>query len=283
MGFSSIDDLINEITANGKYDQAYFQKTIANGATSAAGRWHETFSGSGVPAAGTFSGTAGVATAMDNTTTGALYNLANVSTDTRHLLTIAAWTSVATMVPATAILCDFLLYYPSCVVTGTPTTLNNTVTLPRYTTGDGVMAFVATQSALSAASPALTLTYDSPANTGQTAVMTAPANSLPISSCFLNNGQVFVPLGTGDTGVKKITSYTLASGATGTVAFVLCKPLAMIPLLTANVASERDLVMQLPSMPRVYDGACLGWLIQVGGALVATTSTVSGMIGMGYG
>ena len=117
-GFSSLDDLVTEITTNGKFSSMFFQKTFANGATSAAGRWHETFSGTGIPAAGTFSGTAGVATQMNRSTVGALDIGANVSTDLRSLLTMQMFTPSTTMVPAVVILCDFLLYYPTSIVTG---------------------------------------------------------------------------------------------------------------------------------------------------------------------
>ena len=50
-----------------------------------------------------------------------------------------------------------------------------------------------------------------------------------------------------------------ASGA-GTAALVLAKPLIDIPLTTASVAVERDLLNQLPSLPKIDDGACLTWL-----------------------
>ena len=185
MGFSSLDDMISEISS-GKYQHTRFQKVSSNGATSAAGRWHEWFTATGIPAAGSFTGTAGVATQMTRTTTGAMDVNADVSTDTRHLLSGSMWTASSVITPATAILVDMLLYYPACVVTGTPTTLDNTATLPRYTNGKGVMCIIAVQTALGAASPALTLTYtDDSSNTGNaSSAMTSPANSAPISTMF---------------------------------------------------------------------------------------------------
>ena len=284
MGFSSIDDMVTEITTNSKFLTSYFQKTSSNGATSAAGRWHEFFTATGIPTAGSFTGTAGVATQMNRSTTGALDIGADVSTNTRHLLTATALTASTTMVPAVAVLLDLLLYYPSNVVTGSPTTLNNTATLPRYTTGAGVQCFICVQTALGAASPTLTLTYtDDSGNTGNTAlVMTSPVNSAPISTLFLYNGGPFLPLNAGDTGIRKIDSYTLGSGTTGTVAFVLAKPLATIPLLAANTASERDFLYQIPSLPQVLDGACLGWVVLIGGAMT-TLQTLTGKLDMGWG
>jgi hypothetical protein len=43
-------------------------------------------------------------------------------------------------------------------------------------------------------------------------------------------------------------------------------------LTTVGVAAERDLVNQLPSMPRIFDGACLVWLIYAGAAIPNNTS-----------
>jgi hypothetical protein len=45
-----------------------------------------------------------------------------------------------------------------------------------------------------------------------------------------------------------------------------------LPLTTAGVAAERDLVNQLPSMPRIMDGACLVWLYFAGANTAASTN-----------
>lgn len=284
MGFSSVDDLVTEITTNGKYQSIRYQKTNSAGATSAAGRAHSMFTWTGIPAAGAYSGTAGVATQLTSTSTGALNLNSAVSPDTRHLLSMSGYTPSTVITPATLILCDFLLYYPSCVVTGTPTTLNNTATLPRYTDGAGVMCFVEVQTALGAASPALTLSYtDQAGNTGNSGLaLTSPANSAPVSTLFQNNGGIFLPLAGTDTGVRKIDSYTLASGTTGTVAFVLAKPLAEIPLMAANTATERDFLSQIPSLPEIEDGACLGFIAVIGAAMTVN-QTIMGRVDYGWG
>lgn len=283
-GFSSLDDLVTEITTNGKFGSMFFQKTFANGATSAAGRWHESFSATGIPTAGSFSGTAGAATAMSRSTTGALDVGANVSTDLRSLLSLQVWTPSTVMTPAVVMLCDFLLYYPAMVVTGTPTTPNNTVTLPRYTDGIGVECIVCTQTANGAAQPQLTLNYRDQSDNDAAApfAMTSPVASAPISLLYAYNGGPFLPKNAGDTGIKRINSYTLASGTTGTVAFVLVKPLAIIPLLAANTASERDYLSQLPSLPRIQDDACLGFITLIGGAMT-TAQTLMGVAQQGWG
>jgi hypothetical protein len=55
-----------------------------------------------------------------------------------------------------------------------------------------------------------------------------------------------------------------------------------LPLTTAGVAGERDLVNQLPSMPRIIDGACLTWLY-FSGAATAANSNFYGAVEFAWG
>jgi len=277
MGFSSIDNLIYAMTTLGQQGTVDFQKTNSAGATSAAGRWHEMLTWTGVPAAMTLTGTAGTAFALNSSTVGALSSLpeGNVSAKTRHLLNSMLWTASATIAPASLILADFLVCYPSLVVTGTPTVITPTA-LTRYNTGAGVQACCVVATANGAAQPALTFTFAAaPDASSQTAVMTSPANSLPVSGIYLNNGQPMFPIPNGKTGVQSITSYTIGSGTTGTVSVLLYRPLIQIPICAQYLATERDCLYQLLSLPQIYDGACLGWLVQIGGAMT-TLQTIGG-------
>jgi hypothetical protein len=53
-------------------------------------------------------------------------------------------------------------------------------------------------------------------------------------------------------------------------------------MTTIGVAAERDLVNQLPSLPRVFDGACLNWLIY-NGAATPVNSAFYGHVDMAWG
>lgn len=284
MGFSSVDDLINEITTNGKIFRSIFQKTHTAAATSAAGRVHEFFTATGIPSPGGFSGTAGIATVCNSSTAGALnLNGATVTPDTRHIINAGAVTSSATIAPAQLMLVDLLLYYPSLVVTGTATTLDNTATLTRYTNGNGVMLVTFVQTVLGAAAPALTYTYtDNSGNTGNTSVLTSPVASAPVSTAFQFNSQPFAAMSGGDTGVRSVQSYSIATGTTGTVAAALVKPLLTLPLAAANTQTIMDTLFQMPSLPQIQDDACLVWMVQIGGSMT-TAQTISGHVEMAYG
>jgi hypothetical protein len=83
-----------------------------------------------------------------------------------------------------------------------------------------------------------------------------------------------------DKGVKAAATLNVGTAAAaGVTNFVLIKPLATLPLI-ANVWNERDLVLQLSALPRIYDGACL-CLAFLGNA--ATASNITGTLRLGYG
>ena len=150
--------------------------------------------------------------------------------------------------------------------------------------GAGVQAFITPSVALGAGTPNIQLTYtDASGNTGNTTPTT-----LPISNATAPIGQIeysgtgagkfgpFVPLAAGDAGIRLVEQFNYsATHTSGTTNVVLCRPLATMPMTTIGVAAERDFVNQLPSMPRVFDGACLVWLMYAG----AATPVTSGFFG----
>ena len=289
MAFSTLDDLISEIGAS-KFQRSTGFRTINTGATSVAGRWHECMGGTGSGGAMTLTGTAGVGVALSSATSGAFpQQTPNVSTDTKHLLTMSAVTPAATAVPGFLVLTDLLYMYPSCVLTGTPTTLNSGAARPtRFNNGVGVQCTGIVATAVGAATPSLTLTYTDSGGTGSnTGNLTASANSLPVGSCFTGGtvatlGSLYMNLANGDSGVRLLDSYTIASGTTGTITFMLHRPIATIPLVAANVAGERDFLFNMPSLPKIDDDACLGFFLLTGGALTANNQ-VQVDLGMAWG
>lgn len=143
------------------------------------------------------------------------------------------------------------------------------------THGAGVQAFLTPSVALGAGTPNVQLTYtDAAGNAGNTTPTT-----LPISNASAPIGQIeysgtgagkfgpFVPLAAGDSGIRLVEQFSYsATHTSGTTNVVLARPLLTLPMTTIGVAAERDLVNQLPSLPRVYDGACLVWLMYAGAA-----------------
>lgn len=144
--------------------------------------------------------------------------------------------------------------------------------LPRYTNGAGVQAifFNPAATALGAATPNLSLGYT---NSAQVASRSTPT-VLPIGKTAASNSLILytgatgtgkynyqMPLASGDAGIAEInTIQNSTSYVSGTYTVALVKEIARIPITTLGVAWERDLLNQIPSLPRIYDGAALYWL-----------------------
>jgi len=144
--------------------------------------------------------------------------------------------------------------------------------LPRHTNGAGVQAifFNPAATALGAATPNLTLAYT---NSAQVAGRATPGVQ-PIGKTAASNSLILYtgtgsgkfnyqhPLQAGDAGIALIESIrNTTSYVSGTYTVALIKELARVPITTLGVAAERDLVNQLPSLPRIYDGAALYWIV----------------------
>jgi len=282
MGWSSNDDFISEVTVNGKYWRADWNK-ITGAAAYTAGRWYDLSSLNGTPIANTFSGTALNAQVPTEASGFGLYHGGNVSTDTKHILNTMAVTAVATGVPGVLMLVDMVMYYPGISMnSATAQTLVNGVSLSRYTTGAGVRAALVINTTAGATAHNVAISYTNQAGTsGRTLPVTVACTASAItphithSGTAANNYGPFLPLASGDTGIRSVQSVTLsAASGSGTASLCLYRPLLTLPITTAGVAAERDLMNQLPSLPQVQDGACLVWLYFAGAATAANTTFI---------
>jgi hypothetical protein len=287
MPFSSMDDLVNEITS-GKFNRADWNK-LTGAAAYTAGRWFDFSSLAGTPVANAWAGTARDWRTCDETTGNGtqIFGLphgGNVSPDTKHVLNVSALTSVATGVPGQLMLVDLQGYWPGIsnnsavaqTLTGTPSL--------RYANGAGCRLFWVQTAAAGGTAQNIALSYSNTVPTSGRALpvtvsMTASAiaGHISHSGTAANNYGPFLPLASGDTGVSNVASVTFSAANTGTGALCLARPLLTLPLTTVSVAAERDLLNQLPSLPRVMDGACLVWLYFAGAATGATTNFYGGV------
>jgi hypothetical protein len=221
-------------------------------------------------------GTAGAGIACDKTRVGSLPVGQDVATDLRHLLSAMAVTGGATLAPATILLTDIIHIYPSCVLTGAPTALSNHPVWTgtgddRMTNANGVECSLIVTTATTAGNGQITPTYLDEAGNSQAAPSSlyAPATATPIGCLYgqtntaITIGGPYMPKASPDIGVRQITSYAVNTGATsGVGAFVLHRPIEEIPLAVANMPTLLEWVLG----ERLYDNACLGMFIQIGGA-----------------
>ena len=293
-GFTGQDDLINQVSTNGKFYRADWQKSTFATTAHTAGMWYSLFRGGGNPPADAILGTG------TNLAFQALTDATTNATGIQHggdvggfkvLLNAAAQTAAATTAPCVLMLVDLLGFYPVTSVTTTGAqTLNNTVTLPRYTDGAGVQAFITPSTVMGAATPSISIGYTNSASTvGRATPATLPigntaaaVTSVVYSGTGAGKFGPFMPLQAGDAGIKSVQSINLsASYVSGVLNLVLCKPLLTLPITTLGVTAERDLVNQFASMPNVYDGACLAWLM-LAGAATPVASPISGHLEFGW-
>lgn len=183
-------------------------------------------------------------------------------------------TSYANLVAGTFI--DF-------TTTGTGTHTINWL-LPRYTNGAGVNAifFNSNATPLGAGVPNLSLGYT---NSLQAASRATPT-VLPIGKTAATNSHILytgatgtgkynfqTPLQSGDAGISEInTIQNSISYVSGEYTVALYREIGRFPLSTLGLSAERNFLFEMPSLPRIYDGAALYWIYGSGVATPASSA-----------
>ena len=163
--------------------------------------------------------------------------------------------------------------------------------LPRYTNGAGLnaMFFNPAATALGAATPNLSIGYTNSTGTASRATPSSPA--LPVGKTAASNSHILytgataagkynfaMPRQSGDAGIAQIdTIQNSTSYVSGSYSVALYKELYRVPVTTLGVPGERNALYEVPSLPRVYDGAALYWVL-VSGAATPTNSTITGFV-----
>lgn len=161
--------------------------------------------------------------------------------------------------------------------------------LPRYTNGAGLNAFFfnPAATAMGAATPNLSLGYTNSTGTASRATPTV----LPVGKTAASNSHILytgataagkynfaVPRQGADAGIAEInTIQNSVSYVSGTYSVALYKELYRVPVTTLGVPGERNALYEVPSLPRVYDGAALYWVL-ISGAATPANSTITGFV-----
>lgn len=197
------------------------------------------------------------------------------SPGTKHLAALGLMTPTAALVGQYTLL-DYLLYYP--FVDGDSLdeqTLDNTVTLPRYADGDGVMV-MAVASAPTTGGGQFTFNYTNHSGASRT----SPVVNVNTTACGIatlatseqaqaSGGIVFLPLLNGCRGVRSIQSVTFTTASGGLLALVLVKPLAGLAIREINTMAEIEYVRLRQGAPQVFDGAYLNLIANCAGSVAA--------------
>jgi hypothetical protein len=178
------------------------------------------------------------------------------------------------------VLLDYCLYYPFIDGDdGDLQIMDNTVTLPRYTSGAGVQAM------LVAAAPTtgggrFTFTYvnqDGVTKTSPTISYTTASTG--ISSIATSQPAVaagmgpFLRLADGDTGIRSVTSFQNIVLNGGLTSLVLVKPIVDAAIYEINTCSEFEYGGLRPMSQRIEDGAYLNFIMNCAATVAAGTLT----------
>lgn len=269
-GFTSYDDIINEVTVNGK---SYDWNFLKIGPTMhGAGVWGSLWYASGSPGAGV-DPAATPGTAYSSASGGIVFP--DTSTDQKYIMTFGA----AASQNCTLMLYDRLVGVSGLSLASTGNKTVSSTALGRYTStaSSVVEAWVEVTTATTVTAPVLSM--NSYTNEAGTAAQAGATITLPSAATVLRS-MFKLPLQAGDKGVQACSTINVATaGSTGAVNFMLIRPLVYLPLL-ANIWNERDCVLQFTSLPRVFDGATLG-LAQL--ATATTATTIWGRVNIAYG
>lgn len=245
-----------------------------------AGRWFDlSMSPGNPPPKYWFDATPAIAKAVAQSTDGGLFHGANVSPSTKYLRSITAGTVTSNGLPTPLILCDYLLYYPSLDDSVTdPQVLDNSVTLPRYTDGYGVMIMPITLAARTGGQNFYVTYTNSDGVAGRVSGTCRQDTAAVIGSITttagINNAanfaNPFIPLQQGDVGVRSVQSVTMLGADVGLFALVLVRPLAQIVIRSTTAVYEKDLFLSGASMPIIQDDAYLSLVGYMQGSVAST-------------
>jgi hypothetical protein len=284
MPFQSLDHLIQKISHGNHHRWEWGARLGASALTQS--RWYDLsrFHRSGP--ANTYPGTAKAWVSCDDsagngTEIFGFPHGGNVTPSTKHLVNAGVLSNASGFL----MLVDLQGYWPGIALNTTDLqTLSGTPTL-RYSSGQGCQMFFVTTTAPTTETPSIDVRYTNQSGVGdkslgRTVDLTAAAiqGHISHSGSAANNIGPFLPLAAGDYGVQNVASVQLsvAHGGSGVGALAIAAPLMTIPLTANNVMVDRDLVAATPSLPRIYDGACLTWL------LYSTSATGAGTSYWGY-
>lgn len=276
-GFTKVKDMVDS-QVNGS--ERYYTWRKSPTQTTTQGIWFDLSMSPGNPVPKYwFDATPLTAAQIKQSTDGGLFHGANVSPQVKYLRELMAFCVTATALPMPMILCDYLLYYPTIddSVTDVQTMINN-VTLPRYTTGDGVQ-MIAISDATRTGGKTFTVTYTNSSGVAGRVTPNVLQTGLAVNGSLVNCSQTntvgaasgaFIQLQSGDTGVQSVQSVTMNGADVGLFTIVLVKPLATFSIRGIDAPVEVDYFRNFGITPIIQDDAYLNFLTLPQGSLAAS-------------
>lgn len=265
--------------SDGKFWHASFRKVVSN--ATVAGTWCDLSYSPGNPPANFYATEPLVAATLSSTK--GIDNGGAVSPDRKFVKKLLVTSPSTAFQSSTLMLCDYLLYYP--FIDGDDTgvqTFDNTVTLPRYTSGVGVQAMLVSQGSYTG-NVTFTISYTNQDGVPGRTSPTATTNTAALAATIVNSGTAagsrgpFIPLQSGDTGIRSVESITFGSPNGGILSLVLVKPIYDIGIeevtATFNTPSQLENFFDTMSAEPIEDGAYLNFICLPNASLAAGVLT----------
>lgn len=263
MALKGVRDISNAIERDGKFHYAYAFKA-AMPTPVLTGRFIDASQSTGIPKFNAYVGDALTATQLIGSGNNGIYPGNFISGSTKHLARFQAQMFAA--VPAYLMLLDYLMFYP--FIDGDSIdeqTMDNTLTIPRYShgqimlvstvagtaSGAGLLKYYNQDGVLKSVNFNLSLPYQYTIST--TVVLGATTDYCP-----------FIPLASGDIGARSIESITFSTPPGGFFTATIVKPLATLPILEAAYAAEKQFPFQQGQAIEIKQGAYLNFIAKCG-------------------
>ena len=250
--------------------------------TTGSGIWFDLSMSPGNPPPQYYAAAPLAATVLARSTDGGLDHGPNVSTATKYLRKFMAMTQTTTAVPLPIYILDYLLYYSFITMDAGLQDLTNVATIPRYTTGAGVQV-MAVEVAAQVGGSQFRFTYTNSAGVAGRVSDTVTCNTQVVNGTIITSAPTtlgcagpFVPLQSGDTGVRSIQQVEFLTGDVGLISLVLVKPLASASIFDITAPVEVDYLIDQSQMPIIKDDAFLNMIVHPSGTLAA--APIQGLI-----
>ena len=282
-GFANVRAMVDAQDTLGQVQYTHFRKVPTQ--TTTQGIWFDLSMSPGYPRPQYYAAAPAVFSLLARSTDVGMNHGGNVSPLVKYLRKLTLMCNSPTPLPAPLVLLDYLGFYPFIDEGDTAEQLmDNSVSLSRYTDGNGVQIMAVVVGAHSAAAGInFTVNYTNSAGVAGKVTPTCTLTTLSTvtgaiatsEGVTVNGTGPFLPLQAGDSGVRSIESVTMLSADIGLMSLVLVKPLAQTSLVSFMGAREVDYFLDAGgNAPRIYDDAYLNYII-------CPANTVAGAVFLG--
>lgn len=279
-GFLGVKDIVDAELA-GRSRISTFRKLPTQVTT--IGVWFDLSMSPGNPNPQYYIASPAVGTPMSRSTQGGIFYGDDVSPSSKYVANVTLMTPVATALPMTMILQDYLYFYSFLdeSLDGEEQLLDNTDPMTRYVDGAGVMIMPIVVAGHATGGTGISLSCSYTNQDGVAGRSTVSAVLTPnqfVNGTVLTSSRIFVgctgpylTLQQGDTGVRSIQSVTMTGADVGLFALVLVKPLLTTQIRGVDAPVECEpLLRQGLTLPEIKDDAYLNFVCLPSGSLSAT-------------